>query len=215
MTELGRCRVEVEIDKIAIPGAIADVPPYQIPPEAWTTALNMRARDYGLESLLGWVQVFGTPTVAPYFLMPISGVAQNFWLYAGLNKVYAYDGATHTNITRQTASVDVNYSSTDAADLNGTLLGNIPIINNGIDIPQFWPTQSIGTKLANLTNWPAALRAKVIRSFGPFLVGFSLIDAGNALPHTIQWSHPATPGSVPSSWDYTDTTVDAGRSDLP
>ena len=203
---------EVEIDKIASFGAIADVPAYQLPPEAWTTALNMRARDNGLESLLGWAQVFGTPTVAPHFLMPISGVAQNFWIYTSLTKAYVYDGATHTDITR---TVGGDYTAAATEDWNGTLLGGIPILNDGSDVPQFWATQSVGTKLANLTNWPAALRAKVIRAFGPFLVGFSLIDSGNALPHTAQWSHPAVPGAVPSSWDYTNTTLDAGRKDFP
>lgn len=206
---------EVEIDKIASFGAIADVPSYQTPPEAWTTALNMRARDLGLESLPGWAQVFGTPTVAPHFLFPVSGVAQSFWIYLSLTKGYVFDGSTHTNITRQTAGVDVDYTAAATEDWNGTLLGGIPIFTNGSDVPQFWGTQSVGTKLANLTNWPALLRTKIIRAFGPFLVGFSLIDNGVALPHTAQWSHPAVPGALPSSWDYTDTTLDAGRKDFP
>jgi hypothetical protein len=207
--------MEVEIDKIATFGTIADVPPYQLPPEAWTTALNMRARDNGLESLMGWAQVFGTPTVAPHFLFPISGTALNFWIYTSLTKAYVFDGATHTNITRQSGGVDVDYTAAATEDWNGTLLGGIPILNNNADVPQFWPTQSAGTKLANLTNWPAALRAKVIRAFGPFLVAFNLTDAGTNLPHTAQWSHPAVPGAVPSSWDYTSTILDAGRKDFP
>lgn len=207
--------MEVEIDKIAAYGAVADIPPYQLPPEAWTAALNMRARDNGLESLMGWAQVFGTPPVEPHFLLPVSGVAANFWIYTSLSKAYVYDGANHTNITRQLAAVDVDYTAASTPDWNGTFLGGVPLLNNGADIPQFWGTQSAGTKLANLTNWPTLLRTKILRAFGPYLMAFSLIDNGVTMPHTCQWSHPADPGFLPSSWDYTDTTVDAGRRDFP
>jgi hypothetical protein len=61
------------------------------------------------------------------------------------------------------------------------------------------------------------MRAKVIRSFAPYLVAFNLTDSTfpvPQLPHTIAWSHPSDPGSLPSSWDYSDPTKDAGRKDL-
>lgn len=207
--------MEFDINDIAKIGAVADTPSYMLPPEAWTRALNMRVVNGGLESLLGWSQVFGTPTVAPHFALPISTPAAFFWLYVSLTKAYVYDGTTHTNITRQTASVDVNYTATDTPDWQSTLLGGIPILNDGNDVPQFWATVAATTKLANLTNWPAALRAKIIRAFGPYLMAFNLTDTGVNLPHTVQWSHPADPGSVPVSWDYTDATRDAGRKDFP
>lgn len=205
----------IEIDDIASIGSVRDTPSYQLPPEAWTLALNMRAVDGGMQRGGAWEQIFGTPGVAPHFLMPAQTAALNFWLYTSLTKAYGYDGTSHTNITRQTLGVDVNYAAADTPDWNGTLLGGIPIINNGVDVPQQWATVALATKLTALTNWTATLRAKVIRAFGPHLVAISLIDNGTALPHTIQWSHPASPGSVPSSWDYTDPAVDAGRRDFP
>lgn len=205
----------VDINSVAAFGAIRDVPPYMLPPEAWTLALNMRAIDDGLESLLGWEAIFGTPTVAPSFLMPVSSVAINYWLYASLSKVYVFDGTSHTNITRQTAAVDVNYTASVGEHWNSTLLGGIPILNNGDDVPQYWAPISVAQKLQNLTNWPGTLRARVLRAFGPYLVAFNVVDTGVSFPHLVQWSHPADPGSVPSSWDYTDPTKDAGRTDLP
>lgn len=205
---------EVEINDIAKIGAVADVPAYMLPPEAWNFVQNARAIDLGLEKLLGWTQIFGTPGVAPHFVMPISTVAQNFWLYASLTKIYVFDGATHTNITRQTAAVDVNYTVTEGADWNGTVLGGVPILNNGADVPQFWSTIAVGTKMVGLTNWPATLRTKILRAHGPFLMAFGLIDNGVSYPHRVRWSHPADPGTVPTSWDVTNATKDAGEVDL-
>jgi hypothetical protein len=88
-------------------------------------------------------------------------------------------------------------------------------LNNGADIPQHWPTLSVGTKLADLPNWPSTLRAAVVRSFGPYLIALNTLESGVTYPHTLIWSHPADPGTVPISWDYTDPTKDAGRTALP
>lgn len=205
----------IDLDLIASIGSVRDVPPYMLPPEAWSLALNMRAIDNGLESLLGWEQVFGTPGVAPSFLMPVSTLALNYWLYSSLTKIYVWNGASHTNITRQTAGVDVNYTPSSGASWNGTLLGGVPILNNGSDVPQFWSPTTVATKMQNLTNWQAAVRARVIRAFGPFLVAFNITDTGVVYPHLVRWSHPADPGSIPSSWDVTDPTKDTGQTDLP
>lgn len=201
----------LEINDLAQIGVIDDVKPYMIPPEAWTLALNMRMRDKAPESLLGWEQVFGTPGVAPYFVLPISTISTNYWIYAGLQKLYVYDGSTHDDITR---AVGGNYGTTSASQLNATILGGIPIINNNVDVPQFRANMTAGTKFADLTNWPATTRARVLRAFGPYLMAFGLTEAGTVKPHTILWSHPADPGSIPSSWDDTDETKDAGRKDL-
>lgn len=185
-----------------------------LPPEAWTQVLNMRVLDGGLVKLPGWEQVFGTPGVAPHFIMAVKTASQNFWLYVSLTKTYDYDGTTHNNITRQVTAADVNWTANDTPDWNGTLLGGVPILNNGIDIPQFW-TVGATTKMVNLTNWPSTLRAKILRAFGPYLVAGNITDTGVVYPHAVQWSHPADPGSVPSSWDITDATKDTGRKDLP
>lgn len=201
----------IDLDDVASIGSVRDVPPYMLPPEAWSLALNMRVVDKGLERLLGWEQVFGTPTVAPSFLMPVSTLSLQFWVYVSLLKAYVWDGAAHTDITRAAG----NYTVTNGADWNGTLLGGVPILNNGADVPQFWAPTTVATKLQNLTNWQAAVRARVVRAFGSFLVAFGITDTGVVFPHLVRWSHPADPGSVPSSWDVTDPTKDTGQSDLP
>src|SRR5258705_4606261 len=205
----------IEINDLGNYGIIKDVEPYMLPPEAFSGGLNTRIKDGGVERILGHTQVFGTPTIAPHFAMPVSNSATTYWLYMGLAKAYVFDGTNHINITRQTAGVDVDYTGSETREINGTLLGGVPILNNGVDRPQFWSAAlSTGVKMDNLTNWPVNDRAKLFRAFGPNLVAFNVTRAGSTFPHMVLWSHPADPGSVPSSWDVTDPTKDAGQTDL-
>jgi hypothetical protein len=200
----------IDINDMASQGVIVDQPPYQLPPEAWSVGLNVRAVDEGVERLFGWSQVFGTLLFAPHFVFPVRTPSVQYWIYANLTNVAVYDGATHTDITR----LGPGYNASDTPDWNSVLLGGVPILNNGVDVPQMWSPTTPGTKLVGLTNWPANLRAKVVRALGPHLVALNLIEAGNSFPHAVQWSHPADPGSVPVTWDITDPTHDAGRNDL-
>src|SRR5262245_61859086 len=190
----------IEIAVLRTIGLIRDQEGNYLPPEAWTYARNMRAVADGIERIGGQTQVFGTPGVAPHFAIPISTTSQTYWLYTSLTKGYVYDGTTHTDITR----VSGDYTAGNTRDWNGTLLGGVPILNNGSDTPQQWATLSPATKLTPLSNWPASTTAKVIRAFGPTLIALNLVESGTSFPHLVRWSHPADPGTVPSSWDYTD-----------
>ena len=202
-----------DINDVASIGAVGDVPSYMIPSEAWTTALNMRYSDEGMEALDGWTQVFGTPLFAPHFHIPVASPQINYWLYTSLSRAAVYDGVNHTDITRLSG----NYTTTDSWQWNGTMLGGIAIVNNGVDTPQYWATADPSVKLANLPNWDPlslSIKARVIRAFGPYLVAISITVGGTQFPHRVRWSHPADPGSVPISWDVTDPTVDAGEVDF-
>lgn len=204
----------VQVFNLGSAGVNRDIPAHTLPPEVWSDVRNMRFSRKGAALIPGETDVFGTPTVAPGFVLPVSTAALTYWIYTSLTKAYVYEGGTHTNITRQTASVDVDYTAVASEDWNGTLLGGIPILNNGTDVPQYWPTLAPATKLTGLANWPSTLRAEVIRGFGGYLVAINITDSGTNYPHAIQWSSRADPGSVPGSWDITDPTVDAGRIEL-
>jgi len=202
---------EVEVNDVGSVGVITDQKPYMLPPEAWSMGTNVRVIDMDLEMLPGWEQIFGTPLIAPHFAIAVRTPTDNLWLYVNLTKAAAYDGATHADVTRASG----NYNASETRDWNGTLLGGVPIVNNGVDVPQFWSPSSLATKLQDLTNWPSTLRAKVVRSFGPILMAIGVTKSGVSYPHMIKWSHPADPGSVPITWDETDGTHDAGEQDLP
>jgi hypothetical protein len=46
------------------------------------------------------------------------------------------------------------------------------------------------------------------------LVALNITKSSTAYPHMVKWSHAAVAGTIPTSWDETDTTKDAGEQDL-
>jgi hypothetical protein len=201
---------QVDINDVAQYGVIRDAPAHELPPEAWTLAESVRFEDNSVVQLLGYTQIFGTPLFAPYFAQYVSAPGQPWWLYAGLSAAAAYNGTSHFNITRASGA----YHATGAAQWQGTNIGGIPILNNGVDNPQAWMSFAGSTLLVDLPNWPSTLKCDIIRSFGPYLLALSLNNAGVLQPYDVRWSDPASPGSVPVTWDITDPTHNAGQVSL-
>lgn len=203
---------DYEINDVGAVGLVQDLPAHTILPEAWTLLSNMRCFDGKLSKLAGHQEVFASPSQAPRFIMPVVNPAQVWWLYASASKLWVWDGTAHTDMSR---SVGGAYSSASPYQYNGTILGGIPIINNGLDVPQYWAAYATGTKFANLSNWTSTHRCKAIKAFGPFLVAVNITKSGATSPHMVKWSHPADPGALPISWDHTDQALDAGEVELP
>lgn len=201
----------VSIHNVGSIGIVRDVADHLLPPEAWSDGRNVRFDDDKAVKFGGHATAFGTPTVAPYWLLPVRSPAEFFWLYAGLAKVYVYDGSVHTDITRASGG---DYSATADETWNGGLLGGIPILNNGADVPQYWTGLSITNDLADLSNWPSNTFVKVLRPFKDFLVGLDWTESGVRSPHKVRWSDNADPGALPGSWDITDATKNAGEVQL-
>ena len=195
-----------------------DVDPGQLPADeqnfGWSGAQNFRFKDDGCLNMSGYSSLI-TPSVAPYFQQRISNGSNSYYLYAGLNKVYVQYGGTQYNITRQTTGTDVNYTASEFYQWNCAILNGLAVLNNGYDTPQQWGTISTGTKLTALTAWPTSYKANVIRSYKAYLIA---LDITNATPtrdsSKIKWSNAALPGALPTSWDYSDPTNDAGEISL-
>ena len=193
-------------------GVIKDVKPHLLPLNAWSDAKNVRFRDRKIVKLRGQKEIYEPPSVAPYWLMNIElGTGTNAWIYAGLQKVYVVSVATHTEITRAAG----NYAATEDLLWNGGILQGVPILNNGVDVPQSWAHPlSVANDLVNLANWPADHRCRVIRPFKSYLFAMDMTEAGVRFKDRVRISHPADPGSVPTSWDDTSPTTDAIKKTL-
>lgn len=204
----------VTIDGLDRIGVVKDVQDYELPINAWTDARNVRARDGKVEKFKGHDLVFNPLTVPPYWLLhTINSSEESIWVYAGLTQVYAIASGVHTQITR--AGGGTPYNATEVGLWNGGILQGVPILNNGVDVPQFWnPPINVATDLADLTNWPAGYTASMIRPHREFLVAMDLTEAGQRYMHRVRISHPADPGGVPPSWDDLDPTTEAIKKDL-
>ena len=198
--------VHVEVHNVGSIGIVQDVPGHELPPEAWTLGQNIRFRKNNAERMLGHSQIFSTPSVTPSFIFNVPGPSdQSFWLYFSLVAAYAIESGVHTDITRAAGA----YTAVNGRDWCGTLFGGVQIFTNNADVPQYWSALSVGTDLIALPNWNANKRAKIFRAFGSYLFALNITLSGTNQPHKVLVSHKADPGSVPSSWDPTDATVDA------
>ena len=204
-------RVTYPIDAVGQHGIVIDVKPHELAPNAWSDGRNVRARNGFIEKCLGEASKMGTPPFAPYGIMPVvNSASAYYWIAAGLEDVSAWDGASWTEITKSGAT----YGAT--ADKNWTMTNfqGLPILNNGVDHPQVWTPVSLLQLLTDLANWNANWRCASMRAFKQFLVAFDVTKSGTRYPRMVKWSHPAAIGNVPSSWDETDATKDAGEYEL-
>lgn len=200
----------ISVQQVGKTGVVKDLPGHLLPLDAWTDSNNVRFIDKKISRFVGFSQIFGTPSVPPQFIVQVPTASSVFWVYVSLTRAFVYDGAAHTEITRLAG----NYAANNGRDWNGGLLGGVLVLNNEVDVPQYWPSISPATDLIALANWPAADRTRILRPFKNFLVAYNYTLAGVSFPHRVRWSHSADPGTVPNSWDITDETKDAGEVDL-
>lgn len=201
-----------QIDKLGSIGLNADLAPWQLAPNAWTSLNNMRCNDGQIDTFAGH-EDFVTPSIVPYYLMPTVAGSAYYWIYPGLDKVYAWNGSANTNITRQTDSSDVDYTGSAANRWNGCMINGIPVLNNGVDDPQMWTPVATNTNLQIITDWDTNWKAKVVRSYKDFLFAFDVTKSGTNHPYMVKWSASGA-GAMPTDWDEASTTNDAGETSL-
>ena len=193
-------------------GINRDISAYELPDDKWSDGNNIQFDNDRTSKVKGHQQVFGAPSVAPYWLLPFNTITTDYWIYPSLTKIYRVhtSGATttHEDVTRTTGG---DYSATADGGWNGGVLGGVAILNNGVDVPQMFGTAS--TDFEPLSNWISGT-TKVIRPFKRFLVALDTTESSTRYPFRVRWSHPAEGGTVPVTWDETDATKDAGYVDL-
>lgn len=203
-------RTWVDVPDVGGMGIVRDTPAVQLPPNAWSNGKNVRFSDGKVRKSKGNSSVLGAPLGLPLWGMWLSAEGTPCWLYADKTRVYSVENNVHSNRTRTAGG---SYTTNERDRWVGGLLGGIVVLTNGYDIPQSW-VPSPTNKLENLANWPSTLRADIIRPFNNYLVAANLRENDVHFQHRVRWSHPATPGTLPSSWDISDKATDAGEFDL-
>lgn len=178
----------------------------ELPHQGFTDGANVRFRNDRVESVGYFEALANDCAVDPYGLMSWNDEGTYYWFYADGTSIYSRTGTTEADVT----SVAGTYTGGATPLWSGGILGGVPIMNHdntGNDYPQSWDGTA---NFEDLPNWPASTYAKIIRPFRGFLVALDIQTATRA-PFTVRWSHPADPGSVPSSWDISDPSTLAGE----
>jgi hypothetical protein len=199
----------VRIDKVGQVGIVRDTKPWEMPYNAWSDGQNVRMQDGAVVKMTGY-SALTTPSIAPYFVLPVWDKEIPWIFHAGLSQINVFNAGTITDVSKSGG-----YSMSESIGWNGGVLNGVVILNNGVDNPQFFSyPPALTNDFANLTNWPASTTARVVKPFKNYLVALDVTESGTRYPWLVRWSHPAEPGTVPSSWNYSDATKDAGRTPL-
>lgn len=190
-------------------GIIHDPQPYTLPPDAFSDGKNIRFRDGKASKYPGLKVVDASTGVPGYFITLHKYLELNFWVYAGKTAVWAFTDASEADITRAAGA----YTGAATSRWNSASINGLLVLNNSVDPPQLWSPPALATDLVALTNWPASTTAKVIRSFGKFLIALDVTKSGTRYAALVKWSHSADSG-IPSSWDAANPTLDAGEINL-
>jgi hypothetical protein len=200
----------IHVKQVGQFGVNRDLSSSELPLNAWTDCQNIRFLDGSAYQFYGHGEIFASPSVEPYHVLPVTVAGVRYWLYASAGKIYQVGAPggviTHTDITKSATTYGGQRNA-----WTSTVFGGIPILNNGVDAPQMWPLTGLCT---DLTNWPASTTCKVMRSFKNMLVALDVTKTGTRYPYMVKVSHPADPGAVPSTWDITDSTKDALEYDI-
>lgn len=186
-------------------GVITDVDPYNLPPEAWSMAVNVRFKQGSVERAPVFRRVPVTLSqTGPRFLSTATPTSGFDSIYIGyLNgRVSSYKSGVETDLS-VTAYVNTNAE----VPFTACHLGDVQYVNRSDRVP--WSFKTSDIIFHTLTNWNALWTAKILRSCNSSLCAFGITESGTTYPSKIRTSNPAQVNSVPTSWDETDPTQNA------
>jgi len=208
----------IPIDQVGQMGIVKDINAWQLPLNVWTDGNNIRAEHGAIEKTPGYKEVMATCPVAPIHIVNLEVGTANYWIIASTAAIHVHNGSTWANITRSSGA----YNATAKEGWTSTVLGGVLIMANGLDQPQFWALSSgvpaTSTRMADLTNWSSGAGSDhypfSVRAFRTFLIALNITEAGVAFNKKVKWSTEAAIQTIPTSWDETSATVDAGEYEL-
>lgn len=201
--------MKIPVSQIASVGMNGDLPPQMLPLPAWTDLRNASFREGYIGSAIPAVSLL-TPTGEPLFVGAFEGASGVLWAYGTKTAVYAFDSSSLADVTRISGA----YTGGEFDFWQGGMFNGFGILNNGADVPQVWNPITKTDKLIDMTNWPVGATARVVRGFKEFLVALDITKSGVRDSRLVKWSHSADPLTLPSSWNETDASKDAGEQSL-
>ena len=183
-----------QFQRLDIRGVNSDLLPDLVDDSEYNDVRNMEPSDNGMRTTRGLLQAFGTPVVAPEFLMYNTRPNLFYWLYAGSDGAGVYDGAAHFDI-----SPTPNFTSLWPATWVGANLNSLMALTNGVDTPKYWDNNT-SNPMVDLPGWPAGLICKSLRAFNYNLIAMNITGGAGDYDNQILWSNSVDPGAIPDEW---------------
>lgn len=201
----------VPIRGISEVGLVKDVSPRELPPNAWTAAINVRFKDGKVRRAPVYrTYKSGLLVSVPYsFFGAHPQTASDAFYYTDYDgKVYRLTSAgIHGNVSAL-AHVD----SPGAYPVTYQQLGEFTIINRQTEQP--WYMTAGGANFAALPAWTSTHTCKALRQYKTFLVAINVTKTGTNYPYMVKTSDESVDGAMPTSWDHTNPALLATENSL-
>ncbi len=164
----------IPIEDVGSIGIIQDVPPYNLPPNAWSGGNNVRFLDNGVKKIRGYIEVMATCPFAPLYVTPYEDSLGNYyWLAFGATDIAVWDGTSWVDITRQegttlgvaVTALDSSVTLADSSDFpssGSVVVGNNTTESTGINDYEVLTYSSNNTGTGVLTLSSAATKNHLI-----------------------------------------------------
>lgn len=221
-------------------GVIKDLPSFELPPEAWSHANNVRFVAQRIEKMGGYfpVLVDGMPDETPLAILTRNNTQDQ--IYGTADSIYMVNGRQHLNVSQLVEDPDstsdpkdkipMKYEAAPESTWYYTTLSNAIVMNTPLNNPQGlvpykstfedvpgwgWPSK---TKRPDPSKpdekSPSDWKAGRVRSFRNYLVALDMVEDGVNLPQRVRWSNVAYVNELPPDWIEDDEAKDGGFNDL-
>lgn len=207
-------------------GVVKDLPPFELPPEAWSHANNVRFVGGRVEKMGGTLPVLtaNMPEESPLCILQRSNTTNP--IYGTPTSLYTVEGITHLNISKRDASDPTNatpitYLASPEERWYYTSLSNSVVLNCKRNNPQGLRPRD--TYFDDLPGWgyPNGLTGQHhdwkcgrVRSFRNYLIALDMVEDGIELPQRVRWSNISFVNELPPDWIENDDKKDGGFNDL-
>jgi hypothetical protein len=185
-------------------GVITDRDPYDLPPEAFSFAANVRFRNGKVESGPVYRNIMHLGTTSPRFVgvyNPNSGL--NLLLLGYKNgRVFSYASGTETDL-----SISGYTPNVAEGTWSETHLADVYYVNREDRVPWYFNTAS--SIFATLPNWDSTWRTRLLRVCGSALIALNVTKGSSHYGTMVKTSSIPLAGNVPSSWDHTSPSTNA------
>ena len=198
----------VPVRGLGTTGVITDVSGYNLPITAFTRAKNVRFNNGTVSAGPVFRSVSDNISYSPNFCYALTGSSSYDTILVVDDTFDLYEFTNGSGTQRFNSSL----SASASAVVSATTLADVIYCNRDDTVPvSRTPGQTNFTALA---NWPSNHKAKVIRSYGDFLLALGMTEGSATFPNRIRFSDSVVANSIPSTWDASDTTNSAGFNDL-
>jgi len=185
-------------------GIVKDREAYDLPPNAFSSGLNVSIDDGAICKSLGFNSLTGLSDIK-YGCGWLNSVESSHIYVKYDNSIHRWNGSTLSGFDLGIVNNGTDYYQSES-------VGTHILLNNGIDVP--FVASPNDTSFSSLSNWDSTWRTKVVKVYKNFLVAIGIQKGATEYPMMIKWSGEIEPNSTTANWDETDITSLAGENTI-